>query len=260
MFDSQIGYFERMDHQEEKPGKSSGRCNISVIIPVLDEQEYINSHIGHIRNQDFEGAIEIIVVDGGLDGRTLEVIEDSDTVKITSDIGRGLQLNAGAAVARGQILLFLHADTQLPPGGLQKISDVLENDQYVGGAFDLGIDSKRLFLKCIAARARLRSRLSRIPYGDQAIFIRKNYFDQIGGFREIPLMEDIEFMRRIKREGAKIFIFKDRVSTSDRRWEAEGVLYTTLRNQFLASMYYLGVNPERLVRYYRNHRRNKSTS
>jgi rSAM/selenodomain-associated transferase 2 len=248
-----------MDYQEEKPGKSSERCKISVIVPVLDEHEYINSHIDHIREQDFEGALEIIVVDGDADGRTLEVIEDNDTVKITSDQGRGLQLNTAAAVARGRILLFLHADTQLPPGGLLKICDVLEHDQYIGGAFDLGIDSKRLFLKFIAARARLRSRLSRIPYGDQAIFVRKSYFEQIGGFREFPLMEDIEFMQRIKRDGAKIFILKDRVSTSARRWEAEGVLYTTVRNQFLASMYYLGVSPERLARYYRNHRRTKST-
>jgi rSAM/selenodomain-associated transferase 2 len=249
-----------MDYQEEKPGESSEGCKISVIVPVLDEQEYINFHIGHIREQDFDDGLEIIVVDGDGQGRTLEVIEDSDTVKITSDIGRGSQLNTGAAVAQGRILLFLHADTQLPPGGLQKISDVLEDDQYVGGAFDLGIDSKKLFLKFIAARARFRSRLTRVPYGDQAIFVRKNYFEQIGGFREIPLMEDIEFMQRIKRHGAKIFILKDRVSTSDRRWQAEGVLYTTLRNQFLASMYYLGVSPERLARYYRNHRRNKSTS
>ena len=112
-------------------------------------------------------------------------------------------MNAGAAVARGRILLFLHADTQLPPGGLLKIVDVLEDDQYIGGAFDLGIDSKRLFLKFIAARARLRSRLSRIPYGDQAIFVRKTYFEQIGGFKEFPLMEDIDFMKRIKRNGAK---------------------------------------------------------
>ncbi len=260
MFDSQIGSFESMDFHEEKPGKSSEGCDISVIVPVLDEQEYINSHIGHIREQDFQGSLEIIVVDGGPDGRTLEVIEDSDTVKITSDKGRGRQLNAGVVVARGRILLFLHADTQLPTGGLLKISDVLEDDQYVGGAFDLGIDSKRLFLKFIAARARIRSRMTRIPYGDQAIFIRKSYFEQIGGFKEFPLMEDIDLMQRIKRDGAKIFILKDRVSTSARRWEAEGVLYTTVRNQFLASMYYLGVSPERLVRYYRNHRRNKHTS
>jgi rSAM/selenodomain-associated transferase 2 len=250
-----------MDFQEEKSGKSYERCKISVIVPVLDEQEYINSHIGHIREQDLDDGFEIIVVDGDDGhGRTLEVIEDSDTVKITSNRGRGLQLNAGAAVARGQILLFLHADTQLPPGGLLKIVNVLEDKQYVGGAFDLGIDSKRLFLRFIAARARFRSRLSRIPYGDQAIFIRKTYFEQIGGFKEIPLMEDIEFMRRIKRQGGKIFILKDRVSTSARRWQAEGVLYTTLRNQLLASMYYLGVSPERLARYYGNHRRNKSTS
>ena len=258
MFDSHFGFFEIMDFQEEKPDKLSEGCKISVIVPVLDEQEYINSHIGHIREQDFKGGLEIIVVDGDANGRTLEVIEDSETIKIASSCGRGQQLNTGAAVACGDILLFLHADTQLPAGGLRKICNVLEDDQYIGGAFDLGIDSKRLFLKFIAARARLRSRLTRIPYGDQAIFVRKSYFERIGGFKEMPLMEDIELMQRIKSKGDKIFILKDRVSTSARRWQAEGVLYTTIRNQFLASMYYFGVSPEKLARYYANHRRTKT--
>jgi rSAM/selenodomain-associated transferase 2 len=162
-------------------------------------------------------------------------------------------MNAGAVVARGEILIFLHADTRLPPGALKKINTVLENEKYVGGAFDLRIDSDRLFLKYIAARASLRSRLNRIPYGDQAIFIRKNYFDKIGRFKEIPLMEDVELMRRIKRRGDKIFILRDRVKTSARRWEREGVFYTTLKNQMLVNLYYLGVSPDKLAKYYRRH-------
>ncbi|MHC4075293.1 MAG: hypothetical protein ACYSRZ_02615, partial [Planctomycetota bacterium] len=114
----------------------------------------------------------------------------------------------------------------------------------------LGIDSNRLFLKFIAVRASLRSRLNRIPYGDQAIFIRKTYFEDIGRFKEVPLMEDVDLMRRIKKRGDKIFILPDKVMTSSRRWETEGALYTTIRNQILVSLYYLGVDPEKLSRFY----------
>ena len=159
-------------------------------------------------------------------------------------------MNAGAAVARGEILMFLHADTKLPDGALEKISRALEDQNYVGGAFDLRIDSDRLFLKYIATRASLRSRWNRIPYGDQAIFIRKKYFDQIGGYKEIPLMEDVDLMRRIKKDGKQIVIFPDKVRTSARRWESEGALYTTLRNQILVRLFYLGVSPHRLAKYY----------
>jgi len=248
-----------MADQDSMTTKASEHCDISVIIPALHEQDNINAQIDHLRRQDFHGRIEIIVVDGDSDGSTLKVIEDGHIVKITSEKGRAKQMNAGAAAANGEILLFLHADTKLPPGALVKISQVLENDEYVGGAFDLGIDSDRLFLKFIAARARLRSRLTRVPYGDQAIFIRSSYFERIGRFKEMPLMEDIDLMKRIKRAGDRVFLLPDRVSTSARRWEKEGALYTTARNQMLATLYHLGVSPERLARYYRNHRRIKDS-
>jgi rSAM/selenodomain-associated transferase 2 len=159
-------------------------------------------------------------------------------------------MNTGAAVAHGEILIFLHADTTLPDNALGKISRALQDRNYVGGAFDLRIDSDRLFLKYIATRASLRSRWNRIPYGGQAIFIRKKYFDQIGGDKEIPLMEDIDLMRRIKKDGKQIVIFSDKVITSARRWESEGALYTTLRNQILVRLFYLGVSPHRLAKYY----------
>ena len=231
----------------------------SIVVPVLHERAHIAGSLEALRAQGCADSRQIIVVDGDSQGSTIERVRDKDVLCLKSGPGRACQMNTGAAAAEGQILVFLHVDTMLPPRALEKISRLMATGKYVGGAFDLGIDSKKLFLRFIAARARFRSRLSRIPYGDQAIFVRKSYFEQIGGFKEIPLMEDIEFMQRIKRQGGKIFILKDRVSTSDRRWQAEGVLYTTLRNQFLASMYYLGVSPQRLARYYRNHRRNKST-
>ena len=162
-------------------------------------------------------------------------------------------MNAGAEIARGEILLFLHADTFLPEGALDKIAQILSDDKYVAGAFDLGIDSDKLLLKFISAWARMRSHMNRIPYGDQAIFIKKDYFEKIGRYNEIPIMEDVDLMRRIKKDGKKIHIFKDKARTSPRRWEKEGILYTAMRNQVLLALYYLGVSPYKLVKFYRSH-------
>ena len=228
-------------------------CKFSIVIPVLDEADRIKTLISHLRKQSSENFYEIIVVDGDPQGTTVKVIDDRKVICIKASQGRARQMNAGAAIAGGEVLIFLHADTLLPPKALNKISRVLENEKYVGGAFNLGIDSDRLLLRYIAARASLRSRINRIPYGDQAIFIRKSYFDKIGRFKEIPLMEDVDLMRRIKKRGDKIYIFSDQVMTSPRRWEKEGVIYTTIRNKILVGLYYLGVGPEKLVKYYKRH-------
>lgn len=232
-------------------GRKTSECVCSVIVPVLNEQAQINALIEHVSAQNFDSGFEIIIVDGDPHGGTVGVVKESHVVCLRSATGRGRQMNAGAAIARGEILLFLHADTRLPVGALKKIARVLENRDYVGGAFDLCIDSDRWILKYIAARASLRSRLNRIPYGDQAIFIRRSDFDKIGGFRDIPLMEDVDLMRRIKKGGKKIHILRDKVITSPRRWEHEGAVYTTLRNQVIVMLYYLGVSPHKLARLYR---------
>ena len=237
----------------EKTQNSASICKFSIVIPVLDEADRINPVISHLRKQSSENLYEIIVVDGDPKGETINVIQDGKVISITADHGRAWQMNAGAAIAKGEVLVFLHVDTLLPPEALKNISKVLENKKYVGGAFNLGIDSDRLILKYIAARASLRSRINRKPYGDQAIFIRRSYFDKIGGFKEIPLMEDVDLMRRIKKRGDKIYIFSDQVMTSPRRWEKEGVIYTTIRNKILVGLYYLGVAPEKLMKYYRRH-------
>ena len=230
--------------------QEANRYGFSIIIPVLNEAGHINSLIEHLRKQNYESSCEIIVVDGDPQGSTVETIQAKDVTAITTDKGRGKQMNAGAAVARGEILIFLHADTTLPDNALGKINQALQDRDYVGGAFDLKIDSDRLFLKYISARASFRSRWNRIPYGDQAIFIRKKYFDQIGGYKEIPLMEDVDLMRRIKKDGKKIFILPDNVTTSARRWESDGVLFSTMRNQILIRLFYLGISPHRLAKYY----------
>jgi rSAM/selenodomain-associated transferase 2 len=224
----------------------------SIIVPVFHEGEKINELIKDLHHLDPEKNIEIIVVDGALEKETLRAIDSNHVVKISSEKGRAKQMNMGASVARGEILIFLHADTELPIQALKKINTLLERKECVGGAFDLGIKSDKFVFKVIEVFASLRSRLNRIPFGDQAIFIRREYFNKIGGYKEIPFMEDMELMRRIKKSGDKIRIFYDRVMTSPRRWEKEGVIYCTLRNWTLQTLYLLGVSPDKLIRFYKN--------
>ena len=223
---------------------------ISIIIPAWNESSKINLTIDGILSLPYKGFIEIIVVDGSPEGDTANAIKAKNIKKLFSEKGRAKQMNKGALNSNGEVLLFLHADTLLPKDSLQRISGIMDKKGIVAGAFDLGIQSKRIIFRLIEAAASLRSRITRIPYGDQAIFIRKKYFQEIGGFKEIPLMEDVELMRRIKKAGNKIYIISDKVMTSSRRWEKEGILYCTLRNWLLVTLYYLGVKPDKLMRFY----------
>jgi len=224
----------------------------SIILPVFHEGEKVNELIGHLHHLDPEKNLEIIVVDGSLERDTLGAIDSNHVIKIYSEKGRAKQMNIGASAAKGEIIIFLHADTELPIHALKKINTLLERKEYVGGAFDLGIKSDKFVFRVIGTLSSLRSRLNRIPFGDQALFIRKEYFNEIGGYKEIPIMEDVELMRRIKKSGSKIWIFHDRVMTSPRRWEKEGVIYCTLRNWTLQTLYFLGISPDKLVKFYEN--------
>ena len=230
----------------------------SIIVPVFHEGNRINDLIDHLNSLDSKESFEIIVVDGDRERDTLKAIQSNRVIKIFSEKGRAKQMNAGASIAKGDILIFLHADTELPTHALKKIESVIEKRGYTAGAFDLGIQSKKLIFKVIAFLGSLRSRLNRIPYGDQAIFLRTEYFNNIGGYKEIPLMEDVELMRRIKRSGKKIWILYDRVMTSPRRWEKEGVIYCILRNWVLQGLYFLGVSPHKLVNFYRSDYQSKT--
>lgn len=225
---------------------------ISIVIPVLNEADSIDWIISHIRSIDRGNQAEIIVVDGGCDKATLKAITDEEVVKISAPTGRGRQMNKGAKGAKGNILLFLHADTSLPKDALILIVSSMEGKDYIGGAFDLGIQSDRIAFRLIEGVASIRSRITRIPFGDQAIFIQKEYFDKINGFKEIPLMEDIEIMQRIKKRGDKIFIIKKKVYTSPRRWEEEGIFFCTIRNWSIQALHFLGVSPFTLAKFYRN--------
>jgi rSAM/selenodomain-associated transferase 2 len=224
----------------------------SVIVPAFHEGERINGLIESLNRLEFEKNLEIIVVDGSQERDTLRAIHSSHVIKISSEKGRAKQMNAGALAARGEILIFLHADTELPMQALGRIDSLIDRREYVGGAFNLGIKSDKPIFKAIGMLSSLRSRLSRIPSGDQAIFIRREYFSKVRGYKEIPLMEDLELMRRIRKSGNKIWIFYERTMTSPRRWEKEGVIYCTLRNWTLRTLYFLGVSPHRLAGFYKS--------
>lgn len=223
---------------------------ISVIIPVLHEGERINEIIDSIKSAAVDVPYEVIVVDGNSPGSTIKLIADAEVIAITAPRGRALQMNAGAARALGDILLFLHADTLLPPKAFPKIIEALSDSNFVGGSFDLGIQNRRWIFWAIGRAASLKHRLTRVPYGDQAIFIRRRYFENIGGYAGIPLMEDVELMCRVKRQGERIIILTQAVTTSSRKWEADGIFYTIIRNWIIQALYLLGVSAERLAQYY----------
>lgn len=227
--------------------------SITVIIPVLHE-ENINRFLWDLGRRIGNQKMEIIVVDGDPEGSTIgRISEDQKTSplirKITAPRGRALQQNAGAKTARGNILLFLHADTTLPHGFPGLITDTIEQG-FSGGAFDLNIDSPHPLIKLISKIASFRSRITKIPYGDQGIFLKKELFHRIDGFDEIPLMEDISLMQKVKKTGEPFKILPQRASTSARRWVEQGIVRTMIRNPILAMLYYLGVSPKTLVRFY----------
>jgi rSAM/selenodomain-associated transferase 2 len=192
----------------------------------------------------------VILVDGGSDDATIQVAARFSAVRLlASPRGRARQMNAGARAARGDILLFLHADTRLPEGGLGAVSAALDDARVVGGRFDVRFDSPRPVLRMIAFFMNLRSRASGISTGDQAIFVRREVFETMGGYPDMPLMEDIELSRRLKRRG-RLATLPSRVTTSARKWEREGALRTMALMWALRFLYMVGVSPARLHRWY----------
>jgi len=158
-------------------------------------------------------------------------------------------MNAGAKIATSEILLFLHADTLLPNKACDLIIEVLKDKD--AGAFDLSFDSDNIFLKTIAKVASWRSRITRLPYGDQAIFIKKDVFHTLNGYENLSLMEDVNLMQKLKKYNYKIQILPQKVLTSARKWENSGIIYTTVRNWILITLYYCGVSPSKLAKYYK---------
>jgi rSAM/selenodomain-associated transferase 2 len=222
-------------------------AKISIIIPVLNEAENIKAAIA---TTQLSKDIEVIIVDAGSKDDTLEIARSLGVKVISSSPSRAVQMNAGAEVASGGILLFLHADTRLPTGFDMMIRTALQQPGIVAGAFTLQIDASPLGLRWVEWGVKWRSHFLQMPYGDQAIFLTKEIFQQIGTFPELPIMEDFELIRRLKRLG-KITIVSASVITSARRWLQKGILQTTLINQIVIIAYLLGVSPKIILSWYR---------
>ncbi len=218
----------------------------SVIIPTLNEAGSIAAVIKGV-NQ--EVVREIIVVDGGSVDNTPAVAEQEGALVLHAQPGRAYQLNRGAEKANGDILLFLHGDTFIPAGFDTLITKTLQQPGVAGGAFSLAIENGSTALKSVAFLANLRSRIFQLPYGDQALFTTKTTFDMIGGFPQLPIMEDYQFVCNLRKQG-KVVTLKQTVTTSGRRWKNMGVLRTTAINQLIVLGYHLGIPPAHLVKLY----------
>ena len=219
---------------------------ISVVIPALNESEYIE---GALRSASAPG-VEIIVADGGSVDGTAEAARALGAKVVVIPPGRAAQMNAGAAAATGDALVFLHADTRLPENYGELIREALSSPGVVAGAFTLSIDSDKRCLRVIERLAGFRTRRLGMPYGDQGIFVSADAFRSVGGFPDIPIMEDYEFVRRLQRRG-RLACLDACAVTSARRWERLGALRVTLVNQFIIAGYALGISPARLARWYR---------
>jgi len=219
---------------------------VSVIIPALNEEGRIAETLRRARQA---GADEIIVVDGGsADGTRRSARPLADAV-VSAPRGRAVQMNAGASCATGDILLFLHADTLLPAGAVEAVRWACRSPAIIGGRFDVELAPSTPLLRLTALLMNWRSRISRIATGDQGIFVRRAIFERLGGYADLPLMEDIDLSRRLKRSG-RLACLPQRVTTSARRWQTHGVIKTILLMWTLRALYWLGVAPVRLRRLY----------
>ena len=217
---------------------------ISVIIPTLNEEVSLPITLRQLADHP---DVELIVVDGGSTDRTVEVAQQFTSYVFVSRPGRARQMNVGARHATGDILLFLHADAFLLPGALDDIQRRIIGDGAVGGAFDLHVDSGRRLCQVAARLASHRARWLRLPGGDQGIFVWRQVFGALGGFPEIPMMEDVSFARRLRRAGRLTFLPFGLVA-SGRRWNANGVFRTMLVNWWVTTLFFLGIPPRQLRR------------
>ncbi len=219
--------------------------NISIIVPTLNEAHNLPGLQAAAKLVD-----KCIVVDGGSSDATVEIAKNLGFTVLTTDKGRGAQCNMGAAYASSALLIFLHADTLLPLDFPKLISTCLSGPDTILGAFSLRIQSGNFRLRMIAAGANLRSRYLQLPYGDQALFMRKSDFISCGGFPELPIMEDYVFIKQVKKSG-KVETLKQTVTTSARRWQKLGAVRTTMINQLMIVGYHSGIPLAKLATFYR---------
>ena len=219
---------------------------LSIIIPTLNEEGTLKETLAPIAPcLD----CEIIVVDGGSKDGTIGIAHKYASVVLDSSPGRGIQQHTGACQAQGDLLLFLHADTLLPRGFKIMIERTLSEPKTVFGAFHLEHHPSTALLNLVGLMGNFRSLILKMPYGDQGLFMRRSDYFRVGGFKNLPIMEDVDLVRRLNKIG-KFKLVKAKVRTSARRYDRNGIVYTTVRNWSLIIRYLLGQSPERLHRLY----------
>ena len=221
------------------------RPYLSVVIPALDEETSIEETVRKALSED----VEVIVVDGGSRDKTREAAVRAGARLIQSPKGRGVQQNHGAEAARGRVLLFLHADTLLPEGYVECIFEALLSRNVILGAFRFRTDLQEPLARAIEALVNFRSRRLRLPYGDQGLFIRKEVFQGTEGFRDVPIAEDLFFVKQLRRQG-RLGFTKACVTTSGRRWRRMGLLRTTWINQLILAGLAFRISPHALASMY----------
>ncbi len=222
--------------------------HISIIVPTRNESETIAVTLAPLREP---GVLEVIVADGASRDDTREIAQSLADRVIEAPPGRARQMNAGAAAARGEIMLFLHADTIVPRGFAAAI--VAACERAIGGRFDVALDAEGLRFRIIETAINLRSRLSGLFTGDQGLFIRADVFRELGGYPDQPLLEDLALSRAMRRRG-RVAALRERLRTSGRRWQRHGTVRTVALMWWIRGLYALGVSPKRLARLYRDTR------
>lgn len=222
---------------------------ISIIIPMLNEAANILETLACIQKTS---SLEVIAVDGESADDTAALARSWGAKVICSPPGRARQMNTGAAAAKGDVFLFLHADTHLPEGFDGYVRCIIDKSNVAAGAFGLQIDGEFPGIRFIERVINFRAKYLHLPYGDQAIFLKAKMFFKVNGFPDIPIMEDFELIRRLRRQG-RIALAPASVITSNRRWRTLGTWQTTLINQTAIAAYRLGISPTRIARWY-NHR------
>ena len=219
---------------------------ISIIIPVLNEAKILEKTLSQLQPE--LGHHELIIVDGGSTDDSVPIAEKYGKV-VPSARGRAKQLNAGAAAASGDILIFLHADIWLESGALTAVETALASG-YIGGGFRQKIDGKNILYRAIEIAGNIRGKYLKVFYGDSGIFLTRANFDKIGGFPEIPILEEMEFSRNMRKLG-KTTLVRPHIQISARRWETRGIVHTTVNNWLITFLYFLKFSPEQLAKLYR---------
>ncbi|MBD2653291.1 TIGR04283 family arsenosugar biosynthesis glycosyltransferase [Synechocystis sp. FACHB-383] len=240
---------------------------LSIIIPVFNEAKILQKSSGD-NSKEYLGQfiqdqrIEILIIDGGSGDRTVELCKNyADRLPLqvfsSPQPGRANQMNYGASLARGEWLLFLHLDSILPRDFFAQIAQILSNSDYIAGAFRLAIDLPGRPYRWLEKLILWRSIYAQRPYGDQGLFIRQRDFHRLGGFADLPIMEDYQFMQKLGKQQGKVAIAEGKVITSGRRWQKLGLVRTTAINQAVVAGYHLGVSPHTLAHWYRGAKPNR---